>query len=282
MVNWNVSAYAHSDTQKNDQRKHSTLKHLISFFVAVVILLPRLALAAEPSINISILGEVVGTKNAAMKGAFEKWISFNGKNYPLVDGAALKSNDGTMTILFRDNARMEMGRGSDLVVTGPIGSYQANVNSGNIGFAAPPGSSFSVSTPNAAIYTLVYQGQPPKVQQGDLTVVDAVRGVVRYDGRGTLIIAVTGTIVLRQGQAGGDYMFREGEAVYVAKDGTKRFIPAALIQRGLDGVPVAVIGGDTVLALVPLRLLGLAALVEGATYVTAHNAYASPSGFTAP
>jgi len=269
-------------TRENDQRKNAMCKQLISIFVTVALLMPELALAAEPSINISILGEVAGNKNAAMKGAFEKWISFNGKSYPLVDGATLRTNDGTITILFRDSARMEMGRASDLVVTGQIGSYQANIRTGNVGFAAPQGSSFSVSTPNASIYTLVTKGQPPRVQQGDLTVVDTVRGVVRYDGRGTLIIAVTGAIVLRQGQDGGDYTIREGEAVYIAEDGRKRFIPAALIQRGLNGVPVAVVGGEGVLALVPLRLLGLAAFVEGVTYAAVYNNLASPSGFTPP
>lgn len=289
MATWKIVEYFRLIARKTGQRNHAMCKRFIRIIIPFILLAPlmhQVAQAAEPSINVSILGEVVGNKNAAMKGAFERWISLNGRTYPLVDGANLRANDGTMTILFRDSARMEVGRGSDLLVTGEIGHYQANVRIGNVGFAAPRGSSFSISTPNAAIYTLVTQGQDQSLQQGDLTVVDTVRGVVRYDGKGTLIIAVTGTTIMRGGNGGGDHTIREGEAVYVTEDGSSRFIPAALIQRGLNGAPVAVIGGDIVPAWwPPLQLLGLAAFIEADTYAAVYRAPpvpASPSGFTLP
>ena len=46
------------------------------------------------SVNISLaaLGEVMGSGNAEIKTAFDRWLTVTGKSYPIVDGANLRSN----------------------------------------------------------------------------------------------------------------------------------------------------------------------------------------------
>ena len=200
----------------------NTRKLLSVFFIAVatgVIVLFAQSVFSSDS-TITILGDVVGNGSTYMRAAFKQDIPLRGKPYPLIDGAHLKAGDGTMSAVFRDGAKMEVGKFSDLVVNGSRGSYVVSLEGGRIGFVIPQGTSFSVKTPNSIIQT---QSAAPMIQKASHSSQNnAIKGMVSYDGKGTRVSAVSGTLTVRNGIGVALRTVSEGNAIYIdGKDGGK-------------------------------------------------------------
>lgn len=183
---------------------------LIAMLLSVLFVFGQLALAAEPSIN--ILGDVVGSGAAQMKTAFNQWISVSGKTYPVIDGATLRSKDGNMSLIFRDSVRMEVGKNSEIMVSGSRGSYAINMNSGQIIFSVPRGVSFSVKTPTSTVQTMEASALIRKVS---LSSQDEIKGIINYDGKGTRITAISGTLTVRSGMGVQLQSVTAGNAIYI-------------------------------------------------------------------
>jgi len=184
---------------------------LISIVTGILLLGSQLAFAMEPSV--SILGDIVGKGTTEMQTAFNKWISVSDKAYPLMDGSHLRSGDGTMSSIFRDGARMEVGKNSEITVTGARGNYAVGLSKGKIAFSLPQGISFSVTTPTSAVQTRV---QPNMIQMVSTTSQDYVRGSVGYDGKGTTITAVSGTLLVKDAKGVAAYTVTAGNSIYIA------------------------------------------------------------------
>ncbi len=182
----------------------------ITMLLSVFLLCGRLAFAAQPSIN--ILGDVVGSGTAEMKTAFNQWISVSGKTYPVIDGATFRSKDGNMSLIFRDSVRMEVGKNSEIVVSGSRGSYAVSMNSGQIIFSVPRGVSFSVKTPTSTVQTREASALIRKVS---LSSQDDIKGVISYDGKGTKITAISGTLTVRSGMGVQLQSVAAGNAIYI-------------------------------------------------------------------
>lgn len=196
--------------------RKSRFMFFISVAAGVLLLFSQSAFSSESSIT--ILGDVVGNGDTYMKAAFKQDIPLRGKPYPLIDGAHLRAGDGMMSVVFRDGAKLEVGKFSDLVVNGSRGSYIVNMGSGKIGFVIPQGTSFSVKTPNSTIQT---QSAAPAIQKASLSSQSTtVKGVVSYDGKGTKVMAVSGTLTVRSGIGVVLQTVSEGNAIYIdGKDG---------------------------------------------------------------
>ena len=182
----------------------------VAMLLSVLFVCGGLAFAAGPSIN--ILGDVVGSGSAEMRTAFNQWISVSGKTYPVIDGAALRSKDGNMSLIFRDSVRMEVGKNSEIVVAGSRGSYAVNMNSGQIIFSVPRGISFSVKTPTSTVQT---KAAAALIQKVSLSSQDDVKGIISYDGKGTKITAINGTLTVRSGVGVQLQSVTAGNAIYV-------------------------------------------------------------------
>ncbi|HUO76969.1 MAG TPA: hypothetical protein VMU21_05260 [Thermodesulfovibrionales bacterium] len=194
----------------------SRFMFFISVAAGVLLFFSQSAFSSESTIT--ILGDVVGNGDTYMKAAFKQDIPLRGKPYPLIDGAHLRAGDGMMSVVFRDGAKLEVGKFSDLVVNGSRGSYIVNMGSGKIGFVIPQGTSFSVKTPNSTIQT---QSAAPAIQKASLSSQSTtVKGVVSYDGKGTKVMAVSGTLTVRSGIGVVLQTVSEGNAIYIdGKDG---------------------------------------------------------------
>ena len=191
---------------------------VVSIMVGFFLLLGQAAYSAESTIT--ILGDVVGNHNTYMKAAFSQWISVSGKPYPLIDGTRLQVGDGMMSVVFRDGARMEIAKFTDLVVNGSRGSYIVSMDNGKVGFVIPQGTSFSIKTPNSTIQT---QSAIPMIQKASISSEsNKAKGVVSYDGKGTKVTAVSGSLTVRSGIGAALQTVSEGHAIYIeGKDGGK-------------------------------------------------------------
>lgn len=198
--------------------RKSRFMFLISVAAGVLLLFAQVAFSSESTIT--ILGDVVGNGNSSIKGAFNQWIQPRGKTYPVIDGARLQSHDDMMSVVFRDGAKLEVGKFSDIVVNGSRGSYVVSMEKGKIGFVVPQGTSFSVKTPHSIIQT---QSAVPMIQKASLSSQSStVKGMVSYDGKGTMVSAVSGTLTVRSGIGAALQTVSEGNAIYIeAQDGGK-------------------------------------------------------------
>ncbi len=185
-------------------------KYIFAIVFVVSLLCSQLVFAVQPSI--SILGDVVGSGKAEMKTAFDRWIPISGKTFPVIDGANLRSGDGMMSLIFRDSARMDVGKNSDIIVTGSRGNYVIDVKVGQIAFSVPKGIPFSVKTPTSTIQT---KASSDMIQKVSFSSQDDVKGIVTYDGKGTKITAINGTLLVRSGLGVKLQTVSAGNAIYV-------------------------------------------------------------------
>jgi len=239
------------------------------FLTALFFLAGRPAFSAEPSIV--ILGDVVGKGSTEMKTAFEKWIPIGNKVYPFMDQSRLRTGDGTMSLLFRDRATMEIGRKTELVVTGSRGNYVVNLDKGTVAFSVPHGVGFSVATPASTAST---QTQPFAVRNVSMVPEGPVRGMVTYDGKGSTITAVSGSLTVRDAR-GTAQVATAGNAVHIPlTNGGTRAVPAQLVAEAgsdesagekKDKDPAAVIVGGGGVS--PLVVAASAVVIEGGTYL---------------
>ncbi len=257
----------------------NTARKNVSGFVSVISLIfflsdSQLAFSMEPSVT--ILGDVVGKGATEMKTAFNKWISISDKAYPVMDGSHLRSGDGMMSSIFRDGARMEVGKNSEIIVTGTRGNYAVDLSKGKIAFSLPLGISFSVTTATATIQTQV---RPNMIRTVSTTSQDYVRGSVGYDGRGTSITAVSGTLLVKDARGVAAYTVAAGNSIYIAgTESGHRAAPAQLAQpvtASPKAVPPSAVIGSQGIPLLPL------VLIEGGAFL-AVKSESKERGVTSP
>ncbi len=205
-------------------------KYIFAIVLGLSLLCSQLVFAVQPSI--SILGDVVGSGKTEMKTAFDRWIPISGKTFPVIDGANLRSGDGIMSLIFRDSARMDVGKNSDVIVTGARGNYAIDVKIGQIAFAVPKGISFSVKTPTSTIQT---QASTDLIRKVSFSSQDDVKGVVTYDGKGTRITAINGTLVVKSGLGVKLQTLSAGDAIYIARKDTGNIIKVQPVEDDNKG-----------------------------------------------
>ena len=216
--------------------RKSPFMSVVSVAMGVLLLFAQFAFCAEPTIT--VLGDVVGNGKTEMKAAFNQWISVSGKPYPVIDGAHLKSGDGAMSIVFRDGARLEAGKYTDFTVAGSKGSYSITMESGAIGFSVPQGVAFSVTTPTSTIQA---HSAAPMIQKASLSSQgQVVKGVVSYSDKGTKIMAVSGTLMVRSGIGVAAQTVSEGNAIFIEKKSTGKMMQAQRPEDQRPSQPMAV------------------------------------------
>ncbi len=221
---------------------------MISLLTVIFLLCGQVAFSMEPSVT--ILGDVVGKGSTEMKTAFNKWIAISDKAYPLMDGAHLRTGDGMMSSIFRDGARMEVGKNSEIIVTGSRGTIMIDLVTGKIAFSVPPGIGFSVTTPTSTIHTQV---QPNIIQKVSTTSQDYIRGTVGFDGKGATITTVSGTILVKDARGAAVHTVTAGNSLYVGgAESGYRPTPAQLAVVEAPGAaaglsPLIVVGGGALL-----------------------------------
>jgi hypothetical protein len=201
--------------------------------------------------SLAALGEVMGSGNAEMKTAFNRWLTITGKSCPIVDGANLKSGKGKMSVVMRDGVTIEVGADSYAIINGSIGNYVIKLSSGGVAFSIPKSISFSVITPTSIVRV---QSADKGIQKVNTSTDYYAKGAVIYDGKGTKVISVGGTFMVEDTTGKGMQILTSGNSIYVDEIGNaSRVTPVQLSETEEAG------SDDTKL----LKIIGITALVLG-------------------
>ena len=183
--------------------------------------------------SLAALGEVMGSGNAEMKTAFDRWLTVTGKSYPIVDGANLKSGEGRMSVAMRDGVTVEIGANSHAIINGSTGNYTINLLSGGVAFNIPKSISFSVTTPTSIVRV---QSADKGFQKVNKSTDYHARGAVIYDGKGTKVISVGGTLMVEDTNGKGMQILTSGNSVHIDETGsTSRVTPVEPAETEKSG-----------------------------------------------
>jgi hypothetical protein len=207
--------------------------------------------------SLAAIGEVMGSGNAEMKTAFDRWLTITGKSYPIVDGANLKSGKGRMSVVMRDGVTVEIGADSFVIINGSTGNYTINLSSGGVAFSIPESISFSVITPTSIVRV---QSADKGTQKVNVSTDYYARGAVIYDGKGTKVISVDGTLMVEDTTGKAMQILTAGNSIYVDETGNAlRITPAQLSETEKAG------SDDTKL----LKIIGITGAVLGVGIIAA-------------
>jgi hypothetical protein len=156
-----------------------------------------------------VLGSVVATGNASMKAGIDRWMPVDQKTHPVLDGTALKTEEGTTSITMKDGATIEMGKKTDLVVNGSLGNYSMRLQQGMMAFKVYEGIGLSVTTPNTSV---VIQRVSGTVEKARHAFKDEVSGIVTHDGKDTQVICLRGKFSVTQANTEA-WILTEGNSV---------------------------------------------------------------------
>lgn len=197
--------------------------------VIVTFFYTQIAFSFESTI---ILGDIVASGNVEIKTTSGNWQSITNRSYPIVSGAHLKSGDGRMSITMKDGTRLEAGKGSEIIINGERGKYSVNLSKGPMGFSVQKGVYLSVSTPNAIVHTNESAGHVQKVVMSKK---DNINGIIFVDSKGTKVIAVSGSFIVKDANASNVQMLSAGKAVHVTTgDSGIKITPVVLPAEGED------------------------------------------------
>lgn len=161
---------------------------------ALVVLAGITLLASSPLVLAAdggprVLGTVVAAGKASMKAALDRWVPVDEKTHPVVDGTALKTEEGTMSITMKDGAGINMSKKTDVVVGGTLSNYAMRLQLGTIAFKVYEGIGLSVTTPST---TVVVQRVSSATENSRRTFKDEISGIITHDGKETQVVCLRG------------------------------------------------------------------------------------------
>jgi ferric-dicitrate binding protein FerR (iron transport regulator) len=146
-----------------------------------------------------------------MKAGLDRWVPVDEKTHPVVDGTALKTEDGTMSVTMKDGASVELGKKTDLVINGATGSYLMRLQLGTIAFKIYEGMGLFVTTPSTSV---VVQRVSGTIETTRHTVKNEISGIITHDGKETQVVCQRGKFGVTQAAAE-TLILTEGNAAVV-------------------------------------------------------------------
>jgi len=199
------------------------VRRVLPVLIAVACLMSGpFAWAAEG--GLPVLGSVIGVGAASMKTALNTWISVEGKTYPVVDGSAFKTSEGTMYIGTQDGATLELGKKTGALLRGAIRDYRMQLDIGTVGFKVYQGTGLSVKTPST---TVVVQSSSQTEEKNRRTFKDEVSGVISYDGVETRVVCLRGKFSVTPLSSDTRYLTEGNMVVIGAKQAEEQAAPSA-------------------------------------------------------
>jgi ferric-dicitrate binding protein FerR (iron transport regulator) len=111
------------------------------------------------------------------------------KSRPVVDGTALKTEKGSMSILMKDGVAIDMSKSTELLVGGTISNYAMQLQLGSITFKVYEGIGLTVTTPST---TVVVQRVSAAAGNARRSFKDEISGIISHDGKETQVICLRG------------------------------------------------------------------------------------------
>lgn len=100
--------------------------------------------------NILTIGEIIIEGSVFIESSNNQWIS-SGSAYPLLQGTAIKTENGIASLYFKDGSRVDLSKNTIAVIDGYSGDYSIKLGKGVISYNISPSASLGVETASAYI-----------------------------------------------------------------------------------------------------------------------------------
>lgn len=207
---------------------------LTSFLL--ILIFSTVNIAGVSAQNITVLGEIKSSGKVFIGSASGKW-SPAMPTYPLLENTALRTEDGSVSISFKDGSRVDLSRNTIATVNGSSTDYTITLAQGVIAFNVGPTASLSITTPTAQVS--VNSNSNP-VQKVSYEKANRVLGVITVSEKGTEVRNITGKILVNASAAGTKTLV-SGESILVGQDSDAKVfktqsVPGGAVTGGASGV----------------------------------------------
>lgn len=198
---------------------------MTSYFLILVFLLVNIAGVSAQ--NISVLGEIKSSGKVFIGSSSGQW-SPAMPTYPLLENTALRTEDGSASIAFKDGSRVDLSRDTIATVSGRSADYIVTLAQGVIAFNMGPSSSLSVTTPAARI---TVNSKSDLVQKVGYTKAGRVLGVISATEKGTEVRNISGKILINDSTSG-TRTLTSGESILIGQDNTYKVYKTQSVTGG--------------------------------------------------
>lgn len=189
------------------------------------------------------LGSALGTRDTSMQTSFGSWMPIDGKTYPVVSGATLKSGNGNISVTLKDFTRIDGGRNTEFVVNGtPAAGSTVTLQKGAVAFRVPLSATLTIITSTAQV--TIPAADPGSIKKVSTNNREDRIGAVLYDGKGTRVSSLGGSFSVMNGVGTTRHLLSNGSAVYIGGAEDKY----ALQQVQLADDPSKLAGGGILAA----------------------------------
>jgi len=183
----------------------------ISYFLFAVFSLVSVAGAFAQTVP--VLGEIKSFGKVFIGSSTGQWSSAL-PTYPLLENTALRTEDGSASIAFKDGSRVDLSRDTIATISGSSADYMVTLAQGVIAFNMGPSSSLSVATPTAHVSV---NSKNDLVQKVGYEKSNRVLGVISATEKGTEVKTISGKILVSS-SASGTRTLASGESIFVSPD----------------------------------------------------------------
>jgi hypothetical protein len=198
-------------------------KRVLPLLIAAACVLSAASVGAADE-GPQVLGSVVGIGGASMKTALNTWMPVDAKTFPVVNGSAFKTNEGTLYIGMKDGATLELGKKTDALLKGAIKDYRMQLDIGTVAFKVYHGTGLSVKTPST---TVVVQPSWQSEEKSRQSSKHEISGVISYDGVETRVVCFRGKIAVTPTDEDTRYLSENNMMVIGGKKGGEQAAPSA-------------------------------------------------------
>jgi len=249
--------------------KHNMFTRTLALCVVVLFLFTTTIASAFEAAR-PVMGEVMTSGTVEIETGQGNWLPVKGKTLPLFDGAHLRSADGGMSLVLKDGSRVDVGKDAEIVLSGNAQNPVIQLNKGTLGFTAPGGSQFSVTTAHATVLPKVsYAGEKK----------EASKGLVTVDDKGTKVASVEGSLIVLDNSKVGAQQLNAGSALYAAAADTGQKVSPAAVPG--EKAPV-IAAADSGSSSSTLLWVGLGVLAVGGGIAAASGGGGGGGGSSSP
>lgn len=201
----------------------------IAISIALIGIMIFISISQASAQSVLAVGEARMKGKSYLKSAGEQWIAAP-STYPVLQDTAIRNEEGSADVYFRDGSRVAISRNSEAVISGSLNQYLINLVRGSVAFAIAPGASLSVGAGSASV---TINGNKKIVRKVSHETPGHIRGLVTLGKSGIEVRSISGTVSV----AVNDAAVRDlnaGEAMVIGPDNTYKVLMAQALKDDKD------------------------------------------------
>lgn len=167
--------------------------------------------------SIAAIGEIITEGSVFIESSNNKWVS-SGPAYPLLQGTAIKTENGVASLYFKDGSRVDLSKNTIAVIDGYSADYSIKLGKGVISFNISPSASLRVETASAFINI---SSKNDIVQKVGYEKPQRSLGVISTNDKGTEVRNISGRIQVNI-SASESRQLSSGETFFIGSDNKYR------------------------------------------------------------